>query len=152
MVASRLGIKAYEVWADKKGADEFKRSLRKTLFVGMSDGSRIDMLRRANAGRISTEQVIPMMNVDREKWLDLSKNLREAPNMSPSEKFDCVYLIDDFTPSGTTFIRRNEKGEWKGKLIMQKSVLRSTARNRPTVARNNLPKRLPVYGTGRRRG
>lgn len=123
-VASRLGTKAYEVWANKKGADEFKRSLRKTLFVGMSDGSRIDMLRRANAGRISTEQVIPMMNVDREKWLDLSKNLREAPGMAPSEKFDCVYLIDDFTASGTTFIRRNDKGEWKGKLKKFNDLIR----------------------------
>ena len=114
-VAQQLGIKSYEVWADKTGADAFMRCLRKTLFVGMSDGSRIDMLRRANAGRISTEQVVPMMNVDRDKWLDLSKNLREAYDMSPCEQFDCVYLIDDFTASGTTFIR-NVDGAWKGKL------------------------------------
>ncbi|XIA62041.1 hypothetical protein ACFIOY_20355 [Bradyrhizobium sp. TZ2] len=126
-VASRLGIKPYEVWADKSGADEFKRSLRKTLFVGMSDGSRIDMLRRANAGRISTEQVVPMMNVDRDKWLDLSKNLREAQGMAPCEKFDCVYLIDDFTASGTTFIRYVD-GAWKGKLKTFNDLIRDAGK------------------------
>ncbi|MET4212826.1 hypothetical protein [Bradyrhizobium sp. LA2.1] len=124
-VAIGLGIKPYEVWTNKIGADAFKRCLRKTLFVGMSDGSRIDMLRRANAGRISTEQVVPMMNVDRDKWRDLSKNLQEAQGMSPGEKFDCVYLIDDFTASGTTFIRQNKEGEWKGKLKKFNDLIRS---------------------------
>jgi hypothetical protein len=123
LVALQLGIKPYEVWADKSGADAFKRCLRKTLFVGMSDGSRIDMLRRANSGRISTEQVIPMMNVDREKWLDLSKNLRQVQGMTPCERFDCVYLIDDFTASGTTFIR-NIDGAWKGKLKKFNDLIR----------------------------
>ncbi|WP_246174469.1 phosphoribosyltransferase-like protein [Bradyrhizobium paxllaeri] len=123
-VAHQLGIKPYEVWTDKSGADAFTRCLRKTLFVGMSDGSRIDMLRRANAGRISTEQVVPMMNVDKEKWLDLSKNLRQAHGMTPTEQFDCVYLIDDFTASGTTFIRKNADGEWKGKLKKFNDLIR----------------------------
>src|SRR3546814_8625364 len=31
------------------------------------------------------------------------------------EKFEHVFLIDDFTASGTTFIRQ-VKGKWKGKL------------------------------------
>lgn len=135
-VAQQLQIKSYEVWADKTGGDAFKRCLRKTLFVGMSDGSRIDMLRRANAGRVSTEQVIPMMNVDRDKWLDLSKNLRESPGMSPNEQFDCVYLIDDFTASGTTFIRKNTDGEWKGKLKKFNDLIRD--------ARDQLKDRFPV--------
>lgn len=135
MVALQLGIKPYEVWADKSGADAFKRCLRKTLFVGMSDGSRIDMLRRANAGRISTEQVVPMMNVDKEKWLDLSKNLRQVQGMTPCEKFDCVYLIDDFTASGTTFIR-NIDGAWKGKLKKFNDLIRS--------ARDELDDEFPI--------
>jgi hypothetical protein len=135
MVALQLGIKPYEVWADKSGAEAFKRCLRKTLFVGMSDGSRIDMLRRANAGRISTEQVVPMMNVDKEKWLDLSKNLRQVQGMTPCEKFDCVYLIDDFTASGTTFIR-NIDGAWKGKLKKFNDLIRS--------ARDELDEEFPI--------
>lgn len=115
IVAEDLNVMPYEVWTEKTGAEAFKRQLRKTLFVGMSDGSRIDILRRANPGRISTEQAVPMMNVDEEKWRDLNKKLTGEEGMSTSEKFDSVYLIDDFTASGTTFIRRID-GEWKGKL------------------------------------
>jgi hypothetical protein len=81
----------------------------------MSDGSRIDMLRRSNAGRISTEQVVPMLNVDEDKWRDIGKKLTSADGMSSKDKYDRVYLIDDFTASGTTFIRFADN-EWKGKL------------------------------------
>lgn len=134
-VASQLGIRPYEVWASKGSASAFARSLRKTLFVGMSDGSRIDMLRRANPLRISTEQVIPMMNVDGEKWIDLRKNLASSPGMQPSEQFDCVYLIDDFTASGTTFIR-NVDGVWKGKLKKFNDLM--------IRAREELQERFPI--------
>jgi hypothetical protein len=35
-----------------------------------------------------------------------------------------VYLIDDFTASGTTFIRKNADGEWKGKLKKFNDLIR----------------------------
>src|SRR5688500_13192230 len=73
VVASDLGVKPYEVWKDSKGATAFNHRLRKVLFVGLSDGSRIDLLRRNNFSRISQEQVVPMMNVDIEKWRDLNE-------------------------------------------------------------------------------
>lgn len=134
-VANARGIKPYEVWSTEAGAEAFRRSLRKTLFVGMSDGSRIDMLRRANSGRISTEQVVPMMNVDIEKWRDLNENLVSAKGMSAGEKFDCVYLIDDFTASGTTFIR-NIGGKWKGKLKKFNDII--------NFARDQLKEDFPI--------
>ena len=73
MVASDLGVKRYEVWKDSKCAAAFDRRLRKVLFVGLSDGSRIDLLRRSNFSRISQEQVVPMMNVDIEKMARLER-------------------------------------------------------------------------------
>src|SRR3546814_7145778 len=76
-VAAELGIKPYEVWRTIESATAFKRRLRRCLFVGLSDGSRIDVLRRANAGRLSQEQIIPMMNVDDEKWKSLAKDLKD---------------------------------------------------------------------------
>jgi hypothetical protein len=115
VVASDLGVKPYEVWKDSKGADAFNRRLRKALFVGLSDGSRIDLLRRSNFSRISQEQVVPMMNIDVDKWRDLNDKLVTEEGMRPDEKFEDVYLVDDFTASGTTFIRELN-GEWKGKL------------------------------------
>lgn len=112
-VASELGIRPYEVWKTSDGATAFKHRLRRCLFVGLSDGSRIDVLRRANAGRLSQEQVIPMLNVDDDKWKSLAADLKDE--LGAGARFDDVYLIDDFTASGTTFIRFPE-GKPKGKL------------------------------------
>lgn len=108
VVAKELGVQPYEIWSTSAGNTLFNKRLRKTLFVGMSDGSRIDMLRRANPRRVSQEQVLPMLNIDHAKWRDLNEKLA-------GEKFDSVYLIDDFTASGTTFIRQTDN-RWKGKL------------------------------------
>lgn len=133
VAAAELDIKPYEVWSTANGAAAFKRRLRQTLFVGMSDGSRIDGLRRANAARLSTEQIVPMMNIDGAKWLDLASNLKAE--VGPEAKFDHVYLIDDFTASGTTFIRQVE-GKWKGKLNKFNSLLQA--------AREELTNEFPI--------
>lgn len=113
LAADRARIQPHEVWGSRTGARAFESLLRRSLFVGMSDGSRIDILRRANLGRLSQEQIVPMMNVDRDKWKDLGKNLREAEGVDAC--FEHVFLIEDFTASGTTFIRLVD-GKWKGKL------------------------------------
>jgi len=112
-VGIELGIKPYEVWKTAESAAAFRRRLRRCLFVGLSDGSRIDVLRRANSGRLSPEQVVPMMNVDDDKWKSLAGDLKDE--LGPDARFDDVYLIDDFTASGTTFIRFPQ-GKPKGKL------------------------------------
>ena len=44
-----------------------------------------------------------MMNVDDEKWKSLDEDLKKEEGKDA--QFDDVYLIDDFTASGTTFIR-----------------------------------------------
>jgi hypothetical protein len=135
VVALDLGVKPYEVWKDNKGVEAFNRRLRKVLFVGLSDGSRIDLLRRSNFSRISQEQVVPMMNVDIEKWRDLNDNLVGHDGMKPGEKFEDVYLVDDFTASGTTFIRQVE-GKWKGKLKKFNDII--------IDARDNLGSEFPI--------
>src|SRR3546814_871404 len=113
LAADQVGIAPHEVWGNSTGAEAFRKLLRRCLFVGLSDGARIDILRRANAGRLSQEQIVPMMNVDKKKWEDLGETLRKEEGEDAT--FDHIYLIDDFTASGTTFIRQVD-GEWKGKL------------------------------------
>ena len=120
-VGNELGIKSYEVWKTNEAAAAFRKRLRCCLFVGLSDGSRIDVLRRVNAGRISQEQVVPMMNVDDEKWKRLAGDLKEE--LGEDARFVDVYLIDDFTASGTTFIRFPE-GQPKGKLYNFEMIVR----------------------------
>lgn len=120
-VADKLGIRPYEVWKTPEASKAFDRHLRRCLFVGLSDGSRIDILRRANAGRLSQEQVVPMMNVDDDKWRSLASDLRKE--VGDKATFDDVYLVDDFTASGTTFIRF-PGGEPKGKLAKFEGIVR----------------------------
>lgn len=113
-VAARdLNIQPYRVWGTPEGDERFRRILRRTLFIGLSDGCRFDNLRRANAGRLSPEQIVPMMNIGSEKWKDLGSKL--ASDQDARARFEHVYLIDDFTASGTTFVRCLN-GMWKGKL------------------------------------
>jgi len=114
LAAQAADIAPHEVWGSSDGAVAFKRILRRCLFIGLSDGSRIDILRRANATKLTTEQIAPMMNIGIEKWQDLGKELKEAEK-DEDARFEHVYLIDDFTASGTTFIRKVD-GRWKGKL------------------------------------
>jgi hypothetical protein len=132
-VALQFGIQPYEVWSRPDSAAAFDARLRKCLFVGLSDGSRIDILRRANAGELSQEQIIPMMNVDRAKWVNLGGKL--ASEQGPDAKFEDVYLIDDFTASGTTFLRL-ENGKPQGKLKKFEAMI--------SAARQELNEDFPI--------
>ena len=111
-VASRLGIPPYRVWAAEDSAKLYRKLLRQTLFVELSDGARIDVFRRANAGTISNEQVVTAPRINREKWDDLLDDLRADDKTA---RFTSIFLIDDFIASGTTLLRK-EGDKWKGKL------------------------------------
>ncbi len=113
-VSVRLGIQPYRVWASAASAELYRRLLRQSLFVELSDGARIDVFRRANAGTISTEQVVTAPRINQDKWDDLLDDLREDLE-DGAAKFASVFLIDDFIASGTTLLRK-EGRNWKGKL------------------------------------
>jgi len=114
-LAAQLGIHPYRVLVDAR--TESKRLLRQTLFMGLSDGARIDMIRRANSDLLSNEQFVQSTQVDIEKWKDLLENLRKELR-DPAARFRLVFLVDDFTGTGTSFLRFDtEKSEWKGKLF-----------------------------------
>lgn len=92
-------------------SQEYKKCLRKSLFIGLSDGARIDLLRRSK-GVISNEQVFPSYYISAEKANDMISELAEA---GFDGKFDSVFLIDDFTASGKSYFRE-EDGHFKGKI------------------------------------
>jgi hypothetical protein len=115
-VAAAHRVPSYRVWATQATAAAYDELLRKTLFIGLSEGARLDLFRRANAGTISHEQVLLATYINREKWNGLLDDLR-AETKDANARFRVIYLIDDFVGSGTTLIRRNQQsGEWKGKL------------------------------------
>lgn len=113
-VADRHDIAPYRVWARPESYEAFNRLLRQTLFIGLSEGARLDLLRRGNPGAISHEQVLQTIHADPEKWRDVLEELRRDLKDDVA-RFHFLYLIDDFTASGTTFIRKKD-GIWKGKL------------------------------------
>jgi hypothetical protein len=126
-VAAQLGVPKYRVWSHAQGPTTYKKLRRKTLYMGLSDGARLDILRHANVGAISNEQVVLTTQLDLDKWQDLLATLRSDVG-DPSERFATVYLIDDFMGTGTSFLRFSEEKEtWKGKLMrFRDSVQRAT--------------------------
>lgn len=115
-VARELNIPAYQLFVNEDAQDAMRRLARQTLVMGLSDGAHIDTIRRGNADSLNNEQVVQMTQVDPEKWKDLLGNLRDDLN-DRNARFRLVYLVDDFTATGTSFLRCDEEsGEWKGKL------------------------------------
>ena len=106
--AQEIGLKEYLV---RKiiNCKEYKSNLRKCLFIGLSDGSRIDYLRRCS--NINNEQVSTTHEISLEKVEDLLKELEDS--LGEKCKFHTVFLIDDFTASGKSYFRPNEE---KGKI------------------------------------
>jgi hypothetical protein len=95
--------------------------LRQTLFLGLSDGARTDVFRRAHPD-ISNEQLWHAYDISDEKAASMGKKLADALRVQlrrePTEVESCfhaVCLLDDFTASGTSYIRQ-EGTEWAGKI------------------------------------
>jgi hypothetical protein len=91
----------------------YEKALRQTLFLGLSDGSRMDIFRRA-AG-LDNEQVWQAYEISKPKSMGMLKDLRVALN-DTNAQFARVVLIDDFSASGISYIRK-EGDAWKGKLV-----------------------------------
>ena len=84
---------------EQGGKCSTKKSRTQPCSWGLSDGARIDTIRRAYSGVLSNEQFVFSTQVDTEKWRDLLDNLREDLQ-DPAARFRLVYLIDDFTGTG----------------------------------------------------
>ena len=97
-------------------SSEFKSHKRKTLFIGLSDGSHIDIIRRNSY--LDNDQVLTNYYPDDNKLKDLADELAACKDLEhdATKKFESIVLIDDFTASGSSFIRKKEDGSFGGKL------------------------------------
>ena len=97
-------------------SSEFKSHKRKTLFIGLSDGSHIDIIRRNSY--LDNDQVLTNYYPDDNKIKDLADELAASKDLEhdATKKFESIVLIDDFTASGSSFIRKKEDGSFGGKL------------------------------------
>ena len=112
--ASRAGLSRYQL-IKIENSQEYKIQKRLSLVVGLSDGSHIDILRRT-AG-FSNEQVLPMYYPNQEKLQDMYDELHKDRLLKGTNRnlFESLFLVDDFTASGTSFARKEDK--FKGKII-----------------------------------
>jgi len=104
----------------------YRQHLRRTLFLGLSDGARTDRFRRANWRDVSNEQIWHAYDISTQKKKNLHEELKkdiaklnsaaEEGDPIATPEFETVVLLDDFTASGTSFLREDGKGGWKGKI------------------------------------
>lgn len=105
------------MFCNKNVQHQFEIEKRSSLVIGLSDGAHSDILRRS-AG-FSNEQVLTNYYPDDKKLKDMLINLREDKKLNGIENpyFHNIFLIDDFTASGKSFVRYDEKEKkYKGKL------------------------------------
>jgi hypothetical protein len=122
-VARQMNMPKYLVLGDAAACQRIEELRRRTLFLGLSDGARIDYIRHQNVGLLSNEQVVGSTQLDVGKWGDLLDELRRSLD-DPAATFRAAYLIDDFTATGTSFFRLDENGKPKGKLAKFASSVR----------------------------
>ena len=136
-------------------SDAYRARQRRTLVLGLSDGARTDLFRRVNPMEISHEQVLHAYDVSRLKAetmvKNLRKDLRQIYNREPTDaesKFKYVVLLDDFTASGTTYIREDNRDNevvWDGKIPRIIRQLESADGLGATIASEGLRMIIIIY-------
>jgi len=120
IIATKENIPTYKL-SKLTSTKQYKLLLRQSLFCGLSDGARTEIFRRANTGVISHEQVyqtyelsdMRAAKMQKELKKDIGKTLEREPT-SDEAKFKCLFLLDDFSASGTSYLRYDEKAKVLG--------------------------------------
>lgn len=110
--ATKLNTSEHKVMKIIQSTD-FRLLRRQCLFLGLSDGSRIDSFRRSNPD-LSHEQILQTYELSPRKaeslQKKLAKDLRCILGRTPAEYetlFRMVFLLDDFSASGLSYLRRS---------------------------------------------
>lgn len=113
---------------------EFKLAQRQTLFLGLSDGARIDQFRRANLG-LSHEQIVQTHELADERVADLLESLQkdveiiQGASLGDNKvRFGSIVLLDDFSASGHSYYREKGEGKLGGKIAKFHQNLTDTSK------------------------
>lgn len=121
---------------------------RRSLFLALSDGARIDAFRRVS--KLNHDQVCVNYDLSETKFSEILQKMKQDTEpmicdfensikhsfQTPSN----IFLIDDFSGSGISYLRF-EEGQWKGKIIKVLDCLKnekllnlaSSASNNPNI-------------------
>lgn len=103
---------------------EFRELQRRCLFLGLSDGAHIDIFRRSNPD-LTHEQILQTYEISTGKAQsmknELNKDIEQILNKDKQKEKDAyfrvVFLLDDFSGSGMSYIRKDiSSGRFEGKI------------------------------------
>lgn len=110
----QVGAKEYQIGKITSSLN-YKALIRQSVFLGLSDGAQIDFFRRSNP--ISNEQVFLTYDLSKKRidsmLRELQKDLGSILKRELSEdekKFRMVFLLDDFSASGLSYLRHDTSG------------------------------------------
>lgn len=116
-----LGTSQYRV-GRIAASRQFAAWQRRTLFLGLSDGARIDAFRRANRD-LNHEQIWQTYELSKDRVSRLLEKLSEhlaqilgRPPTAEERSFRTLVLIDDFSAGGTSYYAPKQKGKMGGKV------------------------------------
>lgn len=144
----RLGVPEHR-HRQVAASPEFRDAQRRVLVLGLSDGARLDRLRRL--AELSHEQFSLAYEFSPELRERARVGLRKALSL-PDEQalFRRLLLVDDFYGSGTSLIDHDDEGRLKGKVAR---ILNEAARLSRPLLREDGPALPPLldpagYRTG----
>ncbi len=119
-VSEKIKVPEYKV-AEIIASNEYRKLVRQSLFCGMSDGAKMEFFRRSNTGIISHEQIYQTHELSDERASkmktklvqDLKKILDTENILDIDSKFKRVFLLDDFSASGTSYLKYEQEGNEK---------------------------------------
>jgi hypothetical protein len=137
--AKELKIPKYHI-GKIQNSTLYKINLRRSLFVGLSDGSKIDILRRMSG--LNNEQVTTTHEISAGKSDSMLDELQKDTDLN--QKFHTIFLIDDFTASGKSYFRAAEK---KGKVydFLDKIYIKNEKIWDHLIDKNNLEIHIIFY-------
>ena len=115
MDVERLRFSPYQV-KKIRTSDTFRQLKRKTLFLGMSDGAKMDTFRRKH--HINNEQISISYELSKDKWKRMYDDLQDWLKTNKYKTggfFENIFLVDDFSGSGNSILKK-ENDRFKGKL------------------------------------
>jgi len=113
--AADIAVPPYRV-AFIARSEAYRALERRTLILGLSDGARLDRVRRSSP--LSHEQFYLVADPSPDRIEAMAAKLREAlvaKGLADQPTFRQVVLVDDFSGSGLTLLREQD-GSWLGKL------------------------------------